>query len=223
MLGATYGPASQVDTHPHVPLQGHGQRPFQPSLGHSLDSPQLLHGAADVLSPALLLHRIGRLLAEPVRLVDAPLLPVGLDTGRPPLPAGLPGRVVRRAPEEIDQVAGLLRHGPLPQLPSARQPYPWKRAPHRAEPGAHEGRADVTPPIDLPSDLNAEDDDGLNWALLDKATDPARVHVGSVLVAGTARFWSVVRVIAVDDDGQVHFEQLDANDPAARRLLASVA
>jgi hypothetical protein len=81
----------------------------------------------------------------------------------------------------------------------------------------------VTPPIALRSDLNAEDDNGQNWALLDSAVHPSSVHVGSVLIAGTPRFWSVVRITAVDDDGQVHFVQLDASDPAARNLLATVA
>lgn len=81
----------------------------------------------------------------------------------------------------------------------------------------------MTPPIDLRSDLNAEDDNGENWTLLRDSVDPTRVRPGAVLVAGTPRFWSVVRVTAVDDDGQVHFVQLDPDDPAARQLLASVA
>lgn len=81
----------------------------------------------------------------------------------------------------------------------------------------------MTPRIDLQSDLNAEDDDGQNWALLDNATDRSHVHAGAVLVAGTPRFWSVVRITAVDTDGQVHFVQLDQDDPAARKLLATVA
>lgn len=81
----------------------------------------------------------------------------------------------------------------------------------------------MTPPIALRSDLNAEDDNGQNWALLQNAADPSSVRVGSVLIAGTPRFWSVVRITAVDADGQVHFVQLDESDPAARDLLASVA
>jgi hypothetical protein len=81
----------------------------------------------------------------------------------------------------------------------------------------------VTPPIQLRSDLNAEDDDGANWALLANAGDPSEVQVGAVLVAGTPRFWSVVRITAIDPDGQVHFVQLDDNDPAAQELLATVA
>ena len=81
----------------------------------------------------------------------------------------------------------------------------------------------MTPPIDLRSDLNAEDDNGENWALLANAADPSVVRVGSVLVAGTPRFWSVVRITAVDTDGQVHFRQLNDDDPAARERLATVA
>lgn len=80
----------------------------------------------------------------------------------------------------------------------------------------------MTPPIDLRSDLNAEDDNGDNWALLGNAANPSEVRVGAVVVAGTPRFWSVVRITAVDPDGQVHFVQLDESDPAARKLLAAI-
>jgi hypothetical protein len=81
----------------------------------------------------------------------------------------------------------------------------------------------VNPSIDIPSDLNAEDDDGQNWALLRHAVDPNVVHPGAVLVAGTENFWSVVRVTAVDEDGQVHFVQLSSDDPAAKRHLAAAS
>lgn len=81
----------------------------------------------------------------------------------------------------------------------------------------------MTLPIQLRSDLNAEDDDGANWTLLANAGDPSEIQVGAVLVAGTLRFWSVVRITAVDPDGQVHFAQLEENDPAARELLATIA
>jgi hypothetical protein len=69
--------------------------------------------------------------------------------------------------------------------------------------------------IALRANLNNEDDDGLNWALLRDATDPAHVIEGAVLTAGTERFWSWVRIRRVDADGQVHFEQLSAEDAAA--------
>ena len=62
--------------------------------------------------------------------------------------------------------------------------------------------------LDLRADLNCEDDDGLNWALLVKAVHPERVKPGAVLRAGTERSWSWVRVVAVDEDGQVHFQQI---------------
>ena len=81
----------------------------------------------------------------------------------------------------------------------------------------------MTPPIALKSDLNMEDDEGQNWTLLRSAVDPSQVRVGAVLIAGMPRFWSVLRITAVDDDGQVHFVQLDRDDPAAIELLATVA
>lgn len=81
----------------------------------------------------------------------------------------------------------------------------------------------MTPPIHLPSDLNAEDDNGENWAPVGNASDPSVLRVGAVLVAGMPSFWSVVRITAVDPDGQVHFVQLNLDDPAARALLATVA
>lgn len=80
----------------------------------------------------------------------------------------------------------------------------------------------MTPPIQLRSDLNAEDDNGENWALLVNAGNPSQVRVGALMVAGSPRFWSVVRITAVDPDGQVHFVQLEENDPAARELLSAV-
>ena len=61
------------------------------------------------------------------------------------------------------------------------------------------------PKIDLRADLNAEDDEGRWSTLLRDADDPGFVVPGAVLVAASARFWSVVRIEQVDDDGQVHF------------------
>ena len=81
----------------------------------------------------------------------------------------------------------------------------------------------MQPPVDIHSDLNAEDDEGQNWALLRNAVDPSRIRPGAVVRAGTTRYWSVVRVTAVDPDGQIHFVQLAGDDPAARALLATVA
>ena len=70
------------------------------------------------------------------------------------------------------------------------------------------------PRIDLRADLNSEDDDGRWWSLLRDAIDPTRIVPGAVVIAGTERFWSVVRIEQVDNDGQVHFTGVHADDPA---------
>jgi hypothetical protein len=59
--------------------------------------------------------------------------------------------------------------------------------------------------IDLEADLNAQDDDGNGWCPLSDARDPSHVAAGQLLLAGNAQAVAVVRVVAVDDDGQVHF------------------
>ncbi|MFN0092315.1 MAG: hypothetical protein ACKVWR_18935 [Acidimicrobiales bacterium] len=78
----------------------------------------------------------------------------------------------------------------------------------------------MTPRIDLRADLNAEDDQGRWWTLLADALDPAQIVPGAIVIAGTERFWSVVRIDQVDPDGQVHFVPVAADDPAAAVLLA---
>lgn len=79
------------------------------------------------------------------------------------------------------------------------------------------------PTIDLRADLNAEDDEGRWWSLLRDAADPDTIVPGAVLVAGTERFWSVVRIEQVDDDGQIHFVPIPHDAPEALRLLARSA
>ena len=73
--------------------------------------------------------------------------------------------------------------------------------------------------IDLVADLNAQDDDGLGWSTLADATDPSRVQPGAMLLAGNRHGQAVVRVIAVDDDGQVHFTVLPGSVAKNRHLL----
>jgi hypothetical protein len=70
------------------------------------------------------------------------------------------------------------------------------------------------PAIALAANLNNEDDEGLNWSLLRNAADPSLIIEGAVIAAGTERFWSWVRIRRVDDDGQVHFEQISAEEAA---------
>jgi len=59
--------------------------------------------------------------------------------------------------------------------------------------------------LDVIADLNAEDDDGLGWSTLSDARDADRVRPGAMLLAGNESAKAVVRVVAVDDDGQIHF------------------
>lgn len=73
--------------------------------------------------------------------------------------------------------------------------------------------------IDLSADLNAEDDDGLGWSTLRDASEPARVRPGAMLLAGNRHAVAVVRVVAIDDDGQVHFAMLPGSVAKNRHLL----
>ena len=73
--------------------------------------------------------------------------------------------------------------------------------------------------IDLVADLNAEDDEGLGWSTLSEARDPARIRRGVMLVAGNRHAQAVVRVVAVDEDGQVHFTVLPSSVEKNRHLI----
>jgi hypothetical protein len=77
----------------------------------------------------------------------------------------------------------------------------------------------MDPQIDLAADLNAEDDDGLGWSTLSDARDPSRIRPGTMLVAGNRRAQAVARVVAVDDDGQVHFTILPGSLEKNRHLI----
>jgi hypothetical protein len=73
--------------------------------------------------------------------------------------------------------------------------------------------------IDIEADLNAQDDDGLGWSTLADAQDPDRVKPGAMLLAGNRMGRAVVRVVSVDDDGQVHFTILPGSVEKNRHLL----
>lgn len=73
--------------------------------------------------------------------------------------------------------------------------------------------------LDLIADLNAQDDDGLGWSTLVDAVAPERVRPGAMLLAGNSQAQAVVRVVAVDDDGQVHFAILPGAVAKNRHLL----
>ena len=74
--------------------------------------------------------------------------------------------------------------------------------------------------LDLIADLNAEDDDGLGWSTLAEATSPDQVRPGAMLLAGNTEARAVVRVVAVDDDGQIHFAILPGSVAKNRHLLS---
>ena len=59
--------------------------------------------------------------------------------------------------------------------------------------------------LDLIADLNAGDDEGFGWSTLGDASHPERVVPGAMLLAGNRNGQAVVRIVAVDDDAQVHF------------------
>jgi hypothetical protein len=73
--------------------------------------------------------------------------------------------------------------------------------------------------IDLVADLNAQDDDGLGWSTLADARNRDQVRPGAMLLAGNAAGQAVVRVVAVDEDGQVHFSILPGSIAKNRHLL----
>lgn len=73
--------------------------------------------------------------------------------------------------------------------------------------------------IDIEADLNAQDEDGLGWSTLADAREPARVQPGVMLLAGNRFGRAVVRIVAVDDDGQVHFTILPGSVEKNRHLL----
>ena len=77
----------------------------------------------------------------------------------------------------------------------------------------------MEPAIDLESDLNSEDDDGLGWSTLSDARDASQVRPGMMLVAGNRHARAVVRVVAVDGDGQVHFTVLPGSLEKNRHLI----
>lgn len=73
--------------------------------------------------------------------------------------------------------------------------------------------------LDLVADLNDQGDDGFGWSTLVDAAMPERIVPGAMLLAGNSQAKAVVRVVAVDDDGQVHFSILPGSVAKNRHLL----
>lgn len=81
----------------------------------------------------------------------------------------------------------------------------------------------VSPELDLIADLNAQDDEGLGWTMLDDARNPDVVRPGAYLLAGNRHGRAVVRIVMIDDDGQVHFSILPGSLAKNRHLLRRTA
>ena len=81
------------------------------------------------------------------------------------------------------------------------------------------GGLDMDLALDITADLNAQDDDGLGWSTLAEASDPGRVVPGALLLAGNEAATAVVRIVAVDEDGQIHFSVLPGSVEKNRHLL----
>lgn len=73
--------------------------------------------------------------------------------------------------------------------------------------------------LDLLADLNAEDDDGLGWSTVADARRPEKIRPGAMLLAGNRYGCAVVRVVSVDEDGQIHFSILPGSIDKNRHLL----
>lgn len=73
--------------------------------------------------------------------------------------------------------------------------------------------------IELIADLNAQDDEGLGWSTLADARSAERIVPGAMVLAGNPHGQAVVRIVAVDDDGQVHFAILPGAIAKNRHLL----
>ena len=73
--------------------------------------------------------------------------------------------------------------------------------------------------LDLIADLNDQDEDGLGWSTLADAAAPESIRPGAMVLAGNSQAHAVVRVVAVDDGGQVHFAILPGSVAKNRHLL----
>lgn len=74
--------------------------------------------------------------------------------------------------------------------------------------------------IDLPADLNLEDDQGRNMARIAEAVRPEAITAGTVLVAGAPQAWSWAVVEAVEGEF-VYFRQVSARQAEERGSLVA--
>lgn len=78
--------------------------------------------------------------------------------------------------------------------------------------------------IDIPADLNDEDETGLVWTFLDEARDPGRIRPGDVVVTGDEDSLATAQVVDIVDKPAgaiVHLRVLtgSADVPEPRQAL----
>jgi hypothetical protein len=79
--------------------------------------------------------------------------------------------------------------------------------------------------VDIPADLNSEDETGLVWTFLDEADDQTIIRPGEVVVAGSPLTPAVCEVVDLVDKPAgtiVHLRILPGTIDQYRRLLARV-
>ncbi|HEY8653379.1 MAG TPA: hypothetical protein VIL87_09820 [Dermatophilaceae bacterium] len=79
-----------------------------------------------------------------------------------------------------------------------------------------------TTAVDLPVDLNGEDDTGLPWGFLDESHNPSKISEGAWIIAGSSRTQAVAQVVDISDE-VVHIRPLPGSVASHRSLLTSVA
>ncbi len=79
--------------------------------------------------------------------------------------------------------------------------------------------------VDIPADLNSEDETGFVWTFLDEAADPSIIQPGEVVVAGSPLTPAVCEVVDLVEKPVgivVHLRVLPATIDQYRRLLSRV-
>ena len=76
--------------------------------------------------------------------------------------------------------------------------------------------------VDLPVDLNSEDDTGLPWGFLDETLNPSKITEGAWIIAGSSRTQVVAQVVDISD-GIVHVRPLPGSVASHRNLLSTMA
>jgi hypothetical protein len=79
--------------------------------------------------------------------------------------------------------------------------------------------------IDIPADLNSEDETGMVWTFLDEAEDPSIIRPGGVVVAGSPLTPAVCEVVDLVDKAAgtvVHLRVLPGTIDQYRQMLARI-